>query len=167
MGNSDSSSAAGAIAPSALARKAFGWLAAGWVSGPLAAFLVILALTLHASQGSDDLAGAGSVIAAAAMMVIFLQFMWPFVLVLLPAAIAFWPAIARAVPFAEQTLLGVALSLGVVSLLIVLGTFGLIWGFGAELNVYVVVVWVYCSLLAPRLVVPSLRPGTFVEPAAA
>ena len=74
--------------PAVGAKKFLVWITVGWVSGAGTVFLVLLVLTLGAAQESDDLAGAGSVIAAAAMTAIFLQFMWPFLLVLFPVTAA-------------------------------------------------------------------------------
>ena len=53
--------------PAVGAKKFLVWITVGWVSGAGTVFLVLLVLTLGAAQESDDLAGAGSVIAAAAM----------------------------------------------------------------------------------------------------
>ncbi len=147
--------------PAVGAKKFLVWITVGWVSGAGTVFLVLLVLTLGAAQESDDLAGAGSVIAAAAMTAIFLQFMWPFLLVLFPVTAALWPVIARVVPVVEGTLAGVLLGGVVISLLIVSGIYGLFWGINAELNAYVVMIWVYSSLMIPRLTIPSLRPGVF------
>jgi len=120
--------------PAVGAKKFLVWITVGWVSGAGTVFLVLLVLTLGAAQESDDLAGAGSVIAAAAMTAIFLQFMWPFLLILFPVTAALWPVIARVVPVVEGTLAGVLLGGVVISLLIVSGIYGLFWGINAELN---------------------------------
>lgn len=142
------------------------WIAIGWLCGAVASFLSVLVFTLQAIR-SDDLAAGGSVIAAGAMTIILAQFMWPFVLVLFPAAASLWPAIAKTAPVFERTLAGVLVGTGAMALLIVSGIYGLFWGFGAEINVYVVAVWVYSSLAIPRLIAPPLRPGAFLDRVAA